>query len=145
VRTIRANGINVPIYVPEDASLGQFLSVAGTKVSGVYYWASFSPAHPKTALQSSFATAWTSANGSAPTDFDSAGYAQAQILVAAIKHVLSKNESMTRVNVNKALNTMGAIPTVYGTVTYSTKNHGEPFATVPVLEYKNGVSYQVAG
>lgn len=131
--------------MPEDASLGQFLSVAGTTVNGVYYWASFSPAHPKTALQKSFSTAWTAKYGSAPTDFDSAGYAQAQTLVAAIKHVQSSHETMSRANVQKALDTMGPIPTVYGTVQYSAKNHGEPFATVPVLEYKNGVSYQVAG
>ena len=145
VRTMRSNGITAPIYVPEDASLTQFVTAAGSSVSKVYYWASFSPTHPSTSVQKAFTTAWRGKYGSDPTDFNSAGYAQAQLIVTAIRQVLHSHRAATRQTVNAALNHLKDVPTVYGAVTYTPTNHGEPFAAVPVLEYRNGASYQVAG
>jgi branched-chain amino acid transport system substrate-binding protein len=145
VKTMRSNGITAPIFVPEDASLGDFVTAAGSTVSDVYYWASFSPQHPKTADQAAFVAAWQAKYHSYPTDFDSAGYAQAEILVGAIKAVQAAGKPVTRANVDSAIEGLTNLDTVYGPVTYSAANHAEPFATVPVLEYVNGIPKQVAG
>jgi len=145
VKTIRDNGITAPIYVPESAAASTFEQAAGSTINNVYYWASFSPLKPNNPLRVAFVKAFKAKYGALPTDFSAAGYAQAQALVQAITIVLNEKKPATGPNVEKAMESMKDFQTVYGDVTWTKKNHAEPFSKVNILEYRGGIPYQVVG
>lgn len=142
VRSMRANGINAPVYTPEAASLTDFLKAAG-KVNDVYFWAAFATAHPLTPTQADFVKAWNAKNGQDPTDFNSAGYAMAQLVGGAITQAAKDGHTVDREAVRKAMEGLTSFDTVYGSASYSATNHGVPFENVTVLKYVDGVAEQV--
>jgi branched-chain amino acid transport system substrate-binding protein len=144
VRTLRENGASQPVGVPESADGSAFLQAAGSNVSNVYYWGGVAPDDLAPGIQSTIGQAMIAAH-IMPSDQELTGYAGGEIIGAAAAAVYKSGETPTRANMNKALQSLHNLATVYGTVNYSTSNHAVPLATVPIIEYKNGKTILVAG
>lgn len=137
VRTLRQNGVAQKIGAPQAATSTSFIEAAGREVDGIFYWAAFANDDPAPGAQAQVAKAWRESTGTTPTDLVLGGYAVGQVLGAALERVLAQKKPLTRENINEVLNSL-TVTTVYGELTYSKGNHGNPLRAVPIIEYKNG-------
>lgn len=144
VRTLQQNGVTQPIGAPESASASAFVQAAGGNVSNVYYWGGVAPDDLAQGDQTTVGQAMMSANLH-PTDFTFAGYAIGEIIGAAADKVYQSGQTLTRANLNSQIAQLTGLDTVYGSVSYSSSNHAEPLANVPIIEYKNGKTVLVGG
>jgi branched-chain amino acid transport system substrate-binding protein len=138
VKTLRQNGAtSEPIGASESAAAAAFVQAAGSNVTGVYYWGGVAPDDLAPGAQSTAGAAMKKANLQI-TDYTFAGYSIGQIIGAAAAKVYSSGTTLTRANLNSAIQGLTGLSTVYGPVSYSKSNHAEPLATVPIIEYVNG-------
>jgi branched-chain amino acid transport system substrate-binding protein len=123
VKTLRAQNTSAMIVLPEAAAGAQFTQFAGPAAVGAYYLASLVPDDPAPGPQADFVNGYTKYSGSAPDENVLLGYVKTEVLAAAIKAVLAKNQTVDRANLAAAMNQLSNVPTVIGAVSYSATDH----------------------
>jgi branched-chain amino acid transport system substrate-binding protein len=123
VKTLRAQNTSAMIVLPEAAAGSQFTQFAGSAAVGAYYLASLVPDDPAPGPQTSFVSGYTQFSGSAPDENVLLGYVKTEVIAAAIKAVLGKNEPVTRANLASAMNQLSDVSTVIGPVSYTPTDH----------------------